>query len=65
MPKQKTCSGAKKRFKVTASGLIVRRRANKGHLLTKKTRKRKKRLGRPAIVKGSDRKAISRLVPYL
>ncbi|MCD6326352.1 50S ribosomal protein L35 [bacterium] len=64
MPKMKTSSGAKKRFRVTGSGQIVRRHANKGHILTKKSRKRKNRLGKPAIVSSADRKNIARLIPY-
>ena len=64
MPKLKTSSGAKKRFKVSGRGLIVRNHANKGHILTKKTRKRKNRLGKPALVSSADRKSISRLLPY-
>ncbi|HUT02671.1 MAG TPA: 50S ribosomal protein L35 [bacterium] len=64
MPKLKTSSGAKKRFKVSGTGRIIRNHANKGHLLTKKTRRRKNRLGKPALVSAADRKRISRLLPY-
>ena len=43
MPKQKTHSGAKKRFKVTAGGKLLRRRAMKSHMLEKKSAKRKRK----------------------
>nr|HDM58868.1 50S ribosomal protein L35 [Bacillota bacterium] len=64
MPKLKTSSGAKKRFKVSGRGRIMRNHANKGHILSKKTRKRKNRLSKPALVSAADRKHISRLLPY-
>ena len=54
MPKQKTNSSAKKRFKVTGSGKIKRAKAYKRHILTKKTTKQKKRLGKAALVHPSD-----------
>jgi large subunit ribosomal protein L35 len=54
MPKQKTNSSAKKRFKVTGSGKIKRAKAYKRHILTKKTTKRKKRLGKSGLVHPSD-----------
>ena len=52
MPKMKTNSSAKKRFKVTGTGKIKRKHAYKSHILTKKTTKQKRR-GRPK--KGSDK----------
>ncbi len=54
MPKQKTKRAAMKRFTVTGSGRIKRSRANKRHILTKKTQKRKNRLGKPALVSQAD-----------
>ena len=45
MPKMKTKSGAKKRFTVTGSGKIRRKHAYKSHILTKKSKKRKRNLG--------------------
>jgi large subunit ribosomal protein L35 len=54
MPKLKTKSGAKKRFKVTGTGKIKHKRAFKNHILTKKTIKQKRRLGKKALVKKSD-----------
>ncbi len=50
MPKMKTHKGAKKRFSLTASGRVRRLRANKSHILTKKSAKRKRRLRRPTTV---------------
>ena len=47
MPKMKTHKGAKKRFRVTASGKLKRRQAGKKHLLSHKTGKRKRQLRRP------------------
>lgn len=54
MPKLKTKSGAKKRFKVTGTGKVKHKRAYKNHILTKKETKQKRRLGNKAIVKASD-----------
>jgi large subunit ribosomal protein L35 len=54
MPKLKTKSGAKKRFKITGTGKIKHKRAYKNHILTKKETKQKRRLGHMALVKKSD-----------
>jgi large subunit ribosomal protein L35 len=54
MPKLKTKSGAKKRFKVTGTGKIMHKHAFKNHILTKKETKQKRRLGNKALVKKSD-----------
>jgi large subunit ribosomal protein L35 len=62
MPKQKTKRAAMKRFSLTGSGKIKRRRANKRHILTKKTRKRKNRLGRPDLVSPADHGRTIRLL---
>jgi len=64
MPKMKTHRGAKKRFKMTASGNIRRRRAGKSHKLGKKTSARKRRLKRPCRISGADRDRIKRILPY-
>ncbi|NNM94013.1 MAG: 50S ribosomal protein L35 [Bacteroidia bacterium] len=50
MPKVKTNSAAKKRFQLTATGKIKRKRAFKNHILTKKAKKRKRHLAHPALV---------------
>ncbi|MBT1712466.1 50S ribosomal protein L35 [Fulvivirgaceae bacterium PWU5] len=54
MPKLKTKSGAKKRFKVTGSGKIKHKRAFKNHILTKKETKQKRRLGNKSLVTAAD-----------
>lgn len=58
MPKMKTNSSAKKRFQVTGSGKIKRRRAFKRHILTKKTKKQKRNLGYAVILNKSDEKNV-------
>jgi len=64
MPKLKTHRGAAKRFKVTGTGKILRRRANKSHLLTGKPSKRKRNLRQPATVHETQYKSIKSLIPY-
>jgi large subunit ribosomal protein L35 len=54
MPKQKTKRAAMKRFTITGTGKIKRSRANKRHILTKKTTKRKNQLGKSALVSSAD-----------
>jgi len=58
----KTHRGAAKRFKVTGSGKIVRRRAFRSHILEKKSSKRTRRLAREAEVTGGDRAQVKRLL---
>jgi large subunit ribosomal protein L35 len=58
MPKTKTSSSAKKRFKVTAGGKLLRRQAMKSHNLTKKTSKRKRRFSKDQDVAGVDVPAV-------
>ena len=60
MPKMKSHRGAKKRFKVTGGGKISRRRAYKNHILEKKTRTRKRRLGQMTEVNKANRGQIKR-----
>ncbi|MGD0808650.1 MAG: 50S ribosomal protein L35 [Acidimicrobiales bacterium] len=62
MPKQKTDRGAAKRFKVTGTGKLRRRQANRSHLLEKKSSSRVRRLGRPAAVAPADVRAVKRLL---
>lgn len=62
MPKMKTHRGAAKRFRVTGTGKIRRRKAFRSHLLEKKPSKRTRRLGRGAEVTGRDRKHVQRLL---
>ncbi len=62
MPKMKSHRAAKKRFKITATGKLVRRHAGKSHILTKKNRKRKRHLRHSALVHPGDAKRIMNLV---
>jgi large subunit ribosomal protein L35 len=63
MPKMKTHRGAAKRFKITPTGKIRRRRAFANHILEKKSPKRKRRLNAPdAVVSPADRKMVRRLL---
>ena len=58
----KTKSGAKKRFKLTASGLIKRHKANRRHILTSKDRKRKRNLRQDTVVSPADHQSILRVL---
>ena len=62
MPKQKTSSSAKKRFKVTGTGKLLRRHAMQSHNLEKKSAKRKRDFSRPEAVDASDRLTIKKLL---
>jgi large subunit ribosomal protein L35 len=62
MPKMKTHKGAAKRFKVTGGGKIMREKAFKSHILTKKNAKRKRRLGTDTEVSAADNKKVKRLL---
>ena len=64
MPKMKSNSGAKKRFKFTGSGKIKRKKAYKRHILTKKDAKRKNNLGKDTLVHKSDESSVKDLLPY-
>ncbi|MQY57621.1 50S ribosomal protein L35 [bacterium] len=64
MPKLKTHKGAKKRFKVTGKKKIVRNKSHKSHLLTKKSAKRKRKLGKKDLVSDSDHSRIKKMLPY-
>ena len=58
MPKVKTKSSAKKRFKLTGSGKIKRKHAFKSHILTKKSKKRKRNLTKSGLIDKADLKNI-------
>ena len=62
MPKMKTTSGAKKRFHVTASGKIKRKHAYKSHILTKKSKKQKRRLTHFTILDKTNEENVKRLL---
>ncbi|MBM3669837.1 MAG: 50S ribosomal protein L35 [Actinobacteria bacterium] len=62
MPKQKTHSGAKKRFKVTGSGKITHEQANRRHLMEVKSSKRTRRLMADDVVSKADVKKVKKLL---
>ncbi len=62
MPKQKRHSGAKKRFRMTATGKVSRRRAMRSHLLGKKSSKKKRTLGRDVLAHASDVPGLKKLL---
>jgi large subunit ribosomal protein L35 len=62
VPKQKTNSAAKKRFKLTGGGKILRRHAMKSHNLEKKSAKRRRSFRRDQPVEGSDAREVRRLL---
>lgn len=64
MPKIKTHSGAKKRFKITKSNKIKYFHANKSHILTKKPSKRKRKLRKVSYIDATNVAAIKTLLPY-
>lgn len=64
MPKLKTHKGAAKRFKKTGTGKIKRRHAFARHILTSKSRSRKRRLGSDTIADPANSPEINRMLPY-
>ena len=62
VPKMKTHSGAKKRFRKTATGKLRGRRAYSSHILEKKSPKRKRRMARPVEIAPSDTKTVRALL---
>jgi large subunit ribosomal protein L35 len=65
MPKIRTHKGTKKRFRVTASGKVMRRKAFRSHLLEHKSAKRKRLYRKLHETSKSDGKRVIRLAPYL
>ena len=65
MPKMKTKKGAAKRFKLTGTGKVKRARAFRRHILTSKTKKRKRQLRAGGIVSKADEKNVKQLIPYM
>ena len=63
--KMKTKRAAAKRFKVTGSGKLVRNKANKSHILTKKTTKRKRKLRRATLLDDTNVKTMKKIMPYV
>ncbi|HUK57325.1 MAG TPA: 50S ribosomal protein L35 [Nitrospiria bacterium] len=64
MPKLKSHKGVAKRFKRTGTGKIKHRQTGKRHLLTHKTRSRKRHLKSTGLVSKADQQSIKRLLPY-
>ena len=65
MPKMKTKRAAAKRFKVTGTGKLVRNKAFKSHILTKKSTKRKRNLRKDIVADETNVKQMKRCLPYL
>lgn len=65
MPKMKTHSSSKKRYKVTGTGKVMRAQAFKKHILTKKTTKRKRNLRKIITISKSNERVIKQLIPYM
>jgi len=63
MPKIKTNRAAAKRFKKTGSGKFIFSKSHASHIMTKKTRKRKRALRKPQVLMGNNRKEVRRLLP--
>jgi len=61
----KSHRGAAKRFKRTGTGKITRQKANKQHILTKKTTKRKRSLSQDSIISKADEPRVRKMLPYL
>ena len=64
MPKMKSNSGAKKRFKLTGTGRVKRNKAYRRHILTKKTTKQKRGLRKSALVDKTQEHQIKAMLPY-
>lgn len=65
MPKMKTSRAAAKRFKVTGSGKLVRNKAYKSHILTKKSPKRKRNLRKQTVLDETNVKNMKKILPYM
>ena len=64
MPKIKTHSGAKKRFKLSKGGKVIRAHAYKSHILNKKSTKRKRNLRKTTVADVTNVSQVKRLIPY-
>lgn len=64
MPKIRTNRSAHKRFRLTGTGKVRRNKAYKSHILTKKSRKRKRNLRQSTILDAADTGNVMRLIPY-
>jgi large subunit ribosomal protein L35 len=64
MPKLKTHKGASKRFKKTGTGKVVRHHAFARHILTSKSRSRKRKLGQSVLADPTNQPSLKRMIPY-
>ena len=64
MPKMKTSRAAAKRFKKTGTGKLMRMKAYKSHILTKKSTKRKRNLRKATVTDATNAKVMKRILPY-
>ncbi|HVQ18253.1 MAG TPA: 50S ribosomal protein L35 [Actinomycetes bacterium] len=62
MPKMKTHSGAKKRFRVTGKGKLMREQANRRHMFESKSSKRTRRLAQDVEVSAADKRTVKKLL---
>ena len=65
MPKMKTSRAAAKRFKKSGTGLLVRNKAYKSHILTKKSTKLKRNLRKDIVTDSTNSKVMKKILPYL
>lgn len=65
MPKVKTSRAAAKRFKISGSGKLIRNKAYKSHILTKKSTKRKRNLRKDIVTDSTNSKVMKKILPYL
>jgi len=65
MPKLKTKKAVSKRIKVTGTGKLKKTKANKQHILTKKSPKRKRNLRKSDLVDSTNMKQMKRVLPYI
>ena len=65
MPKMKTSKSAAKRFKASGSGKLIRNKAYKSHILTKKSTKRKRNLRQDIVTDPTNAKNMKKILPYL
>lgn len=64
MPKLKTKKGAAKRYRITKNGKVLINKMGARHILTKKSAKRKRKLGQPGVLKDCEAKRAIRMMPY-
>ena len=65
MPKQKTHSSSKKRFKVTGTGKVLRAQSFRRHILSKRPTKRMRHLRHNTVCSAPDTKIIRKMIPYM